>query len=182
MRSRASASIPPLSLTVREAAAADRESIRAVHTAAFGRAGEAGLVDRLIDGGDALVSLIAEENGEAIGHVLFSKLSVTTDDGRAIAAASLAPLAVVPDRQRRGIGEALTREGLERLRSHGIAVVIVLGHPDYYPRFGFSAELARALRGPFSGPAWMAAELEPNALRGVTAAVRYPAAFGLGDA
>jgi putative acetyltransferase len=108
-------------------------------------------------------------------------LDVVLDDRRPVAAASLAPLAVLPAHQRAGVGAVLTRRGLDRLRSQGIAVAIVLGHPEYYPRFGFSAALARRLRGPFSGPSWMAIELIPGALQDATGTVRYPAAFRIDD-
>jgi putative acetyltransferase len=180
-RARRQTRIPSSNITVREATAADRESICAVHTAAFGRSDEADLVERLIDAGDAMLSLVAVDDDLVVGHVLFSALALTMDDGRALQTAALAPVAVVPQRQRSGIGTALVREGLGRLRARGIAAAIVLGHSDYYPRFGFSAEFARKLRGPFSGPAWMAAELQPHALANVSGAVRYPDAFGLGE-
>ena len=89
-------------------------------------------------------------------------------------------MAVWPDRQGRGIGSTLVRRGLDVLKRRGIAAVIVLGHESYYPRFGFSAALARKLAAPFSGEAFMALELTPGALAGERGTVRYPAAFGLG--
>jgi putative acetyltransferase len=90
-------------------------------------------------------------------------------------------MAVRPEWQRRGIGSVLVRAGLDLCRARGTAVVIVLGHPGYYPRFGFSTELALRIQCPFpgAGDAWMALELTPGALSGVTGTVRYPAAFGL---
>lgn len=97
----------------------------------------------------------------------------------AISAAALAPMAVLPDHQRRGIGERLIRHGLDLLRKRGEQIVIVLGHPDYYPRFGFSSEKARFLESPFPPDAFMAMELSPGGLDGIRGRVRYPTAFGL---
>ncbi|MBI3473326.1 MAG: N-acetyltransferase, partial [Candidatus Solibacter usitatus] len=94
------------------------------------------MVDRLRDDGLAIVSLVAVENEEVVGHILFSELPIATAGG-VINAASLAPTAVRPGRQGRGIGSALVRRGLELCRQRGIGIVVV-GHPHYYPRFGFA--------------------------------------------
>ena len=91
----------------------------------------------------------------------------------------MAPISVLPEHQRQGIGGRLIRYGLDLLRNRGEHIVIVLGHPGYYPRFGFSCEKARALESPFPPDAFMAMELNPGALDGVSGRVRYPAAFGL---
>lgn len=158
----------------------DLEAIREVNRLAFGREEEAEIVDRLRADGLVIASLVAEGNGGIAGHILFSRLPVETPAGT-LAAASLAPMAVRPGCQRQGIGSALVRAGLEACRSAGLPAVIVVGHPGYYPRFGFSARLAQTLRGPFRGPAWMALELTPGALSGIEGVVRYPAAFRLAE-
>jgi putative acetyltransferase len=116
----------------------DIAAIQAVNRQAFGQADEAVLVDALRDGGFAVASLVAEDAGRIVGHILFSRLPVAAG-GRIVEGAALAPMAVMPDRQREGIGSALVRAGLVACRAAGIAAVVVLGHPDYYPRFGFSA-------------------------------------------
>jgi putative acetyltransferase len=168
----------PLGPTVRGEMPGDREDVREVHRQAFGREDEARLVDALRDGSYARLSLVAEEGGQVVGHVLFSDLPIIAPAGTLYALA-LAPLAVLPARQRQGIGSRLVLEGLRACAEAGHAAVAVLGHPDYYPRFGFSARLAGRLRAPFSGPAFMALELVPGALAGVTGEVRYPPPFGL---
>lgn len=99
-----------------------------------------------------------------------------------VAAAALAPLAVLPEYQRRGLGAELIARGLDLLRENGERIVLVLGHPEYYPRFGFSAENARNLESPFPPEAYMALELIPGALDGVRGKVKYPRAFGLDTA
>ena len=156
-------------------------AISNVNRSAFESEAEADLVDALRDGGFVDVSLIAESDGEIVGHILFSRLSVTTKVGT-VEAVSLAPMAVLPGHQRRGTGTRLAEAALEACREQGHKFAVVLGHPQYYPRFGFSAELARPLDNPFgNGDAWMAMELVPGALRGVEGRVLYPPPFGALD-
>jgi putative acetyltransferase len=155
-------------------------AIRDVNRRAFKQEDEGTLVDALRDGGFGIASLVAEDGGRIVGHIFVSRLPIEAGD-RVIEAAALAPMAVLPDRQREGIGSALVRAGLTACREAGIAAVVVLGHPDYYPRFGFSAEAARGLRPPFpeAGDAFMALELMPAALDLQNATVRYAPPFGI---
>lgn len=154
---------------------ADFGAIRTVNREAFGTVAEADLVDALRANGDAALSLVAESDSGVVGHILFSDLPVRTSV-RDVAALALAPMSVLPRWQRRGVGSALVRAGLDRCREAGFQAVVVLGHPTYYPRFGFSARLAAPLQAPFSGPAFMALELVPGALS-AGGVVRYPDAF-----
>jgi putative acetyltransferase len=159
----------------------DLPQIREVNRLAFGQADEADLVDRLRADGDVLASLVAIGTNSGIdGHILFSRLVIAGADGAKIEAAALAPVAIRPDCQRQGLGSALIRAGIEACRARGLGVIVVLGHPAYYPRFGFSAALARPLQAPFSGDAFMALELSPGALGGKAGMVHYAKAFGLG--
>lgn len=153
-------------------------AIRVVNEAAFGRRDEADLVDNLRTAGAVLASFVAEIEGRIIGHVLFSRMWIESSSS-SIGAVALAPMAVLPERQRRGIGGELIRHGLDLLRHGSEKIVIVVGHADYYPRFGFSTEKARSLESPFPREAFMAMELSPGALDGVSGTVRYPAAFGI---
>jgi putative acetyltransferase len=166
-------------MTVREAIPADHDAIREVNRQAFGGEDEARLVDLLRGDGVVPVELVAVEAGDVVGHILFSHLSVETSGGP-IAAVSLAPMSVRPEWQSRGIGSSLVREGLAMCRARGSKAVMVVGHPAYYPRFGFSARLAAQLSSPYSdaGDAWMAVELEPGALEGISGVVKYAEAFG----
>ncbi len=170
--------VPNQYLIVRGENIEDRPVIRSINEAAFGRPDEAGLVDSLRTEGVVLASLVAEIEKRLAGHILFSRMWVETANG-SVSAVALAPMAVLPEYQRRGIGECLIRHGLDLLCGRGEQIVIVLGHPDYYPRFGFSSEKARPLESPFPRDAFMALELSPGALDGIRGHVRYPAAFGL---
>jgi putative acetyltransferase len=151
--------------------------------AAFGRDDEAVLVSALRAGGYARLSLVAEVDGQIVGHVLLSDLPIRAA-GVTHPALALAPVAVLPACQRRGVGSQLIRHGLEtcRDRAQGARIVIVLGEPEYYRRFGFSSELTRRIVSPFSGKAaWQALELSEGALAGVAGRVCYPPPFGIAE-
>lgn len=158
---------------IRYARAADRPAIAQVVEAAFGQADEARLVERLRASGDALFELVSHDGGEVNGHILFSRLWA---DSQHLYAA-LAPLAVRPGLQRAGVGSALVRASLDSAREFGAHGVIVLGHPAYYPRFGFSADTAAQVRSVYAGgPGFMALALEPGAFD-APLSVSYPEAF-----
>jgi putative acetyltransferase len=168
-------------MLIRPETPTDIPLIYAVNQLAFdGRQEEPDLVDaiRLSDDFIPELSIVAEDNGRVVGHILFSRIHIQIVKGP-IPAISLAPLAVLPEYQNQGIGSALVRHGLAECQRLGHAIVIVLGHPGYYPRFGFSTQLAQALECPFgdAGDAWMALELIPGALDGVRGRVVFPPAF-----
>lgn len=146
-------------MLARSTTAADAAAIDTVHEAAFGGSAEARLVRMLEADGDALVSLVAGIEGATVGHIMFSRMTVT-GGGEPIEAAGLGPIGVLPAYQGFGIGSALIREGLARLPVLGIGLCFVLGHKDYYPRFGFSAEFAARFVSPYSGPHFMALALD----------------------
>jgi putative acetyltransferase len=156
----------------------DEGGIRIVNEAAFGRSAEADLVDRLRHEGAVVASFVAEQERRIVGHILFSRTLINAADAP-VPSVALAPLAVLPVNQRRGVGSQLIRVGLDWLRTRGERSVLVLGHPQYYLRFGFSNARARLLTAPFPPEAFMALELIPGALDDVRGTVRYPAAFGL---
>jgi putative acetyltransferase len=164
-------------MVIRERIPADDDAIRRLNDSAFGGTGESRLIEDLRAAGLVAVELVAA--GSSVdGHILFSVLDVTVDDAP-VRALALAPMAVQPHLQRRGIGTALVHAGLGRARERDWRATIVVGHPGYYPRFGFSAALARTLEAPFSGTSFMALELEPGALRGSAGRVVYPPPFGI---
>jgi putative acetyltransferase len=163
-------------MVMRLEAEGDIEGIRAVNRAAFGQDAEARLVDRLREEEYARVSLVAEIEGRIVGHILFSELPIVTDE-RSVSAVALAPMAVVPELQRRGIGSALVQCGIGACRGAGYKAIIVLGHRAFYPRFGFSSDLARNVKAPYSGDDFMALELEAGAVAKSRGRVTYPPPF-----
>ena len=164
-----------MAIVVREERPADVAAVRAVVTRAFGRPDEAYLVELLRAAGKALVSLVAERDGRVAGHVLFSPVAL---DG-APPASGLAPLAVLPDAQRQGLGAALVLAGLARCRAAGHAFVVVLGDPDYYGRFGFVAAERHGLASEYDAPpgAFQVIELVPGTLGANPGVVRYAPEF-----
>ncbi|MBW8295109.1 GNAT family N-acetyltransferase [Sphingopyxis sp.] len=169
-------------LVIRAAAAADGGTIDALHRAAFattelGHQGEADLVRALDADGDTLVSLVAEQGGSVAGHAMFSRMAVEAD-GQTLSAAGLAPVAVTPALHGYGIGYALICAGLAALREQGCAMSFVLGHENYYPRFGYSPELAARFTSPFADPHFMAMMLDSNAAWPLGGRADYAPAFG----
>lgn len=155
----------------------DDDAINVVLRAAFKGDGEVKLVRTLRDDGDMMAEFVSVDSDDRIiAHVAFSRLDVKSGT-RSLNGASLAPLSVLPAQQRSGIGDALTRHALSHLRDSGVELVLVLGHPAYYQRFGFSALMARLVDAPYSGPSFMALELKPHALGQTRWQVSYAAAF-----
>lgn len=148
-------------MIIRAVAAADHDVIarlvRAAFLAEFGRSDEPELIVRVRALGDVVRESVAERDGAIVGHILFSRAWVGAHP-----VVQLAPVSAATDRQERGIGSALIREGLDALRAAGETHVFLLGHPGYYPRFGFSAEAARAFDAPWNGPHHMLCRLAPG--------------------
>lgn len=165
-------------LTIRPESPEDIPGIHRVNELAFGRAGEADLVDALREEARPFLSLVAEQDGQVVGHICFTPVTIESDEG-SFTALGLAPMAVLPGLQNEGIGSQLVRKGLEECRRIGHDVVVVLGHSEYYPRFGFLPASSRGLRCEYPVPdeVFMAVELSPDALAGRTGLVKYHPAF-----
>jgi putative acetyltransferase len=146
---------------------------------AFGQADEADLVHALEADGDLLAALVAEVDGVAVGAIAFSRVWLE-HEGERVPAAALAPLGVTPAFQRRGVGAQLMREGLQRMQDQGERVILVLGDPGYYRRFGFSVALAEKVEAPWSGPHFQALTLGAPTPEGkaVYAKAFFPASAG----
>lgn len=157
----------------------DWESVHEVNTSAFETLGEADFVDILREQAQPVISLVAEDedDGTIVGHIMFSPASLHGYPELKIM--GLAPTAVVPEHQGKGIGSALVRAGLEQCKQLDFGAVIVLGHPEYYPRFGFtpSTRFGIGCEYEVSEEAFMLLELHPGYLRGASGKVEYHAAF-----
>lgn len=166
-------------LTIRAESAHDVAEVTAVHRAAFGQPGEADLVDRLRATARPQVSLVALRGGALVGHIFFSPVVIEAAPAD-LCPMGLAPVGVLPAHQHAGVGGALVRAGIEACRALGAQAVVVLGHPPYYPRFGFVPARRFGLHCEYVAPedgAFMALEIVPGALAGVGGLVRYAPAF-----
>jgi putative acetyltransferase len=154
----------------------DVRAIRRVLEAAFPSNAEAALIERLRAEGDLVAAFVAENDAKAIvGYTAFSRLTLDREPRDARTAVALALLAVDPGWQRRGIGAALVRAGLDHLAGSGARLVFVLGDPAYYRRFGFTVDMARPFRSVYAGSHYMALALSPGTPREGT--VTYPEPF-----
>jgi putative acetyltransferase len=163
---------------IRPETGGDFEAIRAVHLAAFPTSAEADLVTALHDDHDCEISLVAEQGGEIVGHVMLSRMSASAGS-RAFRALGLGPVGVLPGAQGSGIGSALIRSALAVAGTLGEELVFVLGEPDYYARFGFSTEAAAPFASPFAGLYFMALWLRPDPAPPVEGSADYAPAFGV---
>ena len=164
-------------IEIRREAPTDQDSIHRLNVAAFDDVAEASVVDKLRLSCESYLSFVAVERGTVVGHILFTPATV---DGRAVAGMGLAPMAVLPSHQRRGVGSELVRHGLEHLRQSGCPFVIVLGHPEYYPRFGFEPASKYQLISQWEGipnEAYMVVVFDGNALPEAGGVVRYRGEF-----
>ncbi|MEN8119528.1 MAG: N-acetyltransferase [Bacteroidota bacterium] len=157
----------------------DFSQVRKLNEAVFEADGEAKLVDILRDSNINLISLVAEENDVILGHILFSPVQLSNNLEN-VAIAGLAPMAVFPDYQKKGIGSALVQKGLEYCREAAYKAVVVLGHPEYYPKFGFVPSVQFNIKSEYDVPenVFMVQELEKGALKNCSGVISYHEAFG----
>lgn len=169
-----------MSLIVRPETPADYAAVALIHQRAFGRESEARLVAAIRESDNYFpaLSLVAVLDEAFVGHIIFSRCHIQSAE-QSFPALALAPLAVLPEFQNRAVGTALMWEGLNACRKGRHEIVIVLGHPDYYSRFGFTPASAFGILPPFpvDDAAFMAQGLTPDALLGVSGTVQYPSYF-----
>jgi len=165
-------------ITIRKERQEDISAIRFINEMAFGRTEEAALVDQLRTRNKLLLSLVAEDGGELVGHIAFTRLTLGMQRLPCLGA-GLGPMAVLPTRQRQGVGSLLVRNGLDHCRGLGVQWVVVVGHPGYYPRFGFVPANRFGICCAYEVPdeAFMAIELGARGLEGVTGTVHYEQEF-----
>jgi len=155
----------------------DHDSVYVLNSSAFDTAAEAKLVNALREQARPVISIVAELDGRVVGHILFSPVSLSGHPRLKLT--GLAPMAVLPEHQRLGIGSALVREGIGQCRQLGFEAVVVLGHPEYYPRFGFSPASDFGIDSEYGVPenTFMAIELRTGALDGKKGRAKYHPAF-----
>lgn len=165
-------------MIVRPETPADVPAVRSLFVEAFDSQAEANLVDTLREQATPIVSLVAEDFGQILGYILFSP--VTLEGDQPLFAMGLAPMAVRPDRQKTTIGSRLVTTGLDACRDLHVGACFVLGHPAYYPRFGFEPAVNFGIRSVYEVPddTFMALELEKGVLKDKSGVVHYHEAFG----
>jgi putative acetyltransferase len=162
------------SIQVRREQPGDEAAIAHVNEAAFGQSGEARLVHAIRQAGHPAISLVATTGAKIAGHIFFTPVDIESIQP-AVTAFGLGPMAVLPELQRRGIGSRLVEAGLRECAEVGCEIVVVIGHPEFYPRFGFRPARTYGLRSQFAVPdeAFMAVELSAGALAGRGGLARY---------
>ncbi len=166
-------------MKIRKEKNSDIEKIWKVNAEVFETNTEANLVNALRDSGIPFISLVAEEGEEIVGHILFTPVELIGDNS-GLKLVGLAPMAVVTKLQRKGIGSRLVQTGLEHCLAQGYGAVVVLGHAEYYPRFGFLPSVKFGIKSEYEVPdeAFMVLELTENSLKGKTGIIKYHTAFG----
>ena len=165
-------------LIIRPETPEDKASIRHVNKEAFGQEEEAGIIEKLRNRGVLTISLVAVQDDRTVGHIAFSPVKVESERS-SFEAIALAPMAVLPAYQRKGIGSQLVRSGIKECQHLGHEIIVVLGHPNYYPRFGFVPAKPKGIKCEFEVPdeAWMILELREGALAGRQGTVSFQPEF-----
>jgi putative acetyltransferase len=167
-------------ITIRKEENRDRRLVSLIYKAAFGQATEADLVETLHKSCPERLALVAEEHGQVVGHILFTPATITTAGDEKITGMGLAPIAVTPDLQGQGIGSRLVTVGLAILKEERCPFVIVLGHPHYYPRFGFVPAEQHHIRCQWPdvpSEAFLILIMDEAAMRGVSGIASYREEF-----
>jgi putative acetyltransferase len=164
-------------MQIRQEDSHDFSAVYKVNSSAFATSAEAQLVDTLRNEAHPVISLVADENGQIIGHIMFSPVTLSGNPGLKIM--GLGPMAVIPTQQGKGIGSALVKAGLDKCHAHGYGAVVVLGHTWFYPRFGFRPSTQYGIRSEYDVPddVFMIVELQKGYLQGSTGTIQYHPAF-----
>ncbi len=163
---------------IREEKKQDIELIRQVNNKAFGQSQEANIVDKLRNNCPSFLSLVSELDNKVVGHILFTPVIIETDK-EALEGMGLAPMAVLPEHQKQGIGSKLVKEGLNKVQKSGCPFVIVLGHAEYYPKFGFEPAKQYGIRSEWKVPdeAFMIVVFDKSKLQGISGVAKYRSEF-----
>jgi predicted N-acetyltransferase YhbS len=169
-----------MKVSIRSEKPSDYEDITLLNDIAFGQTEEGILVEKLRKNPKFVkeLSRVAIFDNSIVGHILFFPVLIR-DNEMTHPTLALAPMSVIPEFQEMGIGASLVKDGLAIAQKHGYQSVIVLGHPTYYPKFGFRPASEWGIKSPFEAPdeAFMAIALQPEALKNISGSVEYPIEF-----
>ena len=168
-----------MKINIRKEKDSDKENIWKVNAGAFETEAEANLVNALRDSGIHFISLVAEQDEKIVGHILFTPVEFLGDNS-GLKLMGLAPMAVLPKYQKKGIGKQLVNKGIENCITQGYDAIVVLGHPEYYPKFGFTPSVKYGIKSEYDVPdeVSMVLELRENSLKGKSGIIKYHGAFG----
>ena len=166
-------------MNIRKEKDSDKEKIWEVNAEAFESEAEANLVNALRDSGISFISLVAEEDREIVAHILFTPVELIGDQS-CLKLMGLAPMAVLTKLQKKNIGSQLVKTGIEKCSTQGYDAVVVLGHPEYYPKFGFMPSIKFGIKSEYDVPdeAFMVLELKKDSLKDKYGVIKYHTAFG----
>ena len=166
-------------MKIREEELADTEAIWNINAEAFDTEAEANLVNVLRESGCTFISLVAKTDNKAVGHILFTPVELTGNKNK-LKLIGLAPMAVLQQHQNKGIGSKLVKTGIEYCKTKGYDAIVVLGHPNYYPKFGFVPSVTYGIKSEYEVPdeAFMILELVPDSLKNHQGTIKYHELFG----
>ena len=166
-------------MNIRKEKDSDKGNIWKVNAEAFETEAEANLVNALRDSGISFISLVAEEDREIVAHILFTPVELIGDDS-GLKLMGLAPMAVLTKLQKKSIGSQLVKTSIEKCLTQGYDAVVVLGHPEYYPKFGFMPSIKFGIKSEYDVPdeAFMVLELKEGSLKEKYGVIKYHTAFG----
>lgn len=157
----------------------DYEAVREINFKAFNRYKEPDIVDEARKSGNIVISLLAELDGKPVGYIMLSRGYVEKENGERVGILLIGPVAVIPEFQKQGAGSALMWEGIKLAKEKGESAIILLGHKEYYPKFGFDTSLVSGIDSPFNKESFMGLELIEGSLKGLEGKIKYAKAFGL---
>lgn len=161
-------------IKIRKEGPGDFTVIKKINDLAFGQEQESKIIDSLRKNCDNLLSFVADDDGKVVGHIMFSPVMISGTE-EPIWGMGLGPMAVLPEYQRRGIGSALVKEGIRILKDRNCPFIILVGHPEYYPRFGFKKASLYRIKCQWEVPeeAFMILVLDESAMSGVSGIAKY---------
>ncbi len=168
-----------IKLNIREEIPSDYVAIREVNFQAFNKDKEPQIVEDLRANGNMVLSLVAEKDNQIVGHIVLSRMMIKKEDGTQVKVLAMGPVAVLPTVQKQGVGSQMIKESIRLATERGESAILLLGHKEYYPKFGFSPSLVVGIEHPFNKENFMGVELIKDSLKDLKGRMKYSKAFGM---